>query len=80
MSKQYKVTFTDAIADALEQQALREGQGERVQATIKRAVRYWLSKSGHDAATLDLTDKAYVQTFGSRLEALPRTRLGADGN
>lgn len=55
--KTIKLSVSDAIYAALVERSRKEGQtGHSVASTVRRAVRYWLSKNGHHATELDKVD------------------------
>ena len=78
MSKTISFTVPDAMYDALIEEAAKRGQqgqpGKGKAIIARQAIRYWLAKNGHKAATLDLDDKSYRERQKSRRRAVPGTR------
>jgi metal-responsive CopG/Arc/MetJ family transcriptional regulator len=58
-----KVRLTDALYRALDDQARAEGNHTAPGRAhiVKKAVRQYLNRSGHDAATLNMSDDEYNQ-------------------
>lgn len=78
MSRTISFTVPDAMYDALIEEAAKRGQqgqpGKGKGIIARQAIRYWLAKNGHKAATLDLDDKSYRERQKSRSRAVPGTR------
>ena len=77
MSRQIKVTFSDAVFAAIERQAVHDGQmggGNGPQTVVRKAVRYWLNKMGCSATELDISDAEYQTAIKIASGALPGTR------
>ena len=75
MSKRIDVTVSDAIYDAVIEQAAKEGfandrdSGKRQ--IVVRALHYWLNQRGRDAAALRMNDMDYQthkQSVSTRVE------------
>ena len=88
MSRIIKTTLSDAMYAALQEQSIAEGQcGFPGGPThiVRKAVRYWLVKSGRGASDIDRTDAEYrhdQQIAGDRLpgtcEGTPEDGADAD--
>ena len=73
----YKVTLTDAMSDALMEQAASEGQAmmrSGPTTIIRKALRYHLAKYGRRATLLDLDDAEYHSSQRIAGEAVPDGR------
>jgi len=78
MSHKVSARISDAIYEALCKQARTDGQashhGDGVSYVVRKAIKHWLTKTGHSASELDLTDPEYQERYGASLEYLPGTR------
>ena len=78
MSHKVSARVSDAIYEALCKQARTDGQasrhGDGVSYVVRKAVKYWLTKTGHSASELDMTDAEYQDRYGMPLGYLPGTR------